>query len=119
MQQRQKAQISRFNLRESLEIRRRRSEANNYLKWGIVNLIVLSLLAFNMWQTCLYNTDTLLYRAEYMLAVFVSLSLAACTGKYMWWFVFHSAPVCVTEQQRCLLDVSNGKLLADYIFIKY
>lgn len=111
VQQRQKPQISQFNLRESLEVRRRRSEAKNYLKWGVVNLIILALLSFNMWQTCIYKTDTLVYQVQYMLAVFVSLSFAACAGKYMWWFVFYSAPVCVTEQQRCLLDETNGKLL--------
>ncbi|KAH8398818.1 hypothetical protein KR222_007962 [Zaprionus bogoriensis] len=99
--------MSRFNVRESLEIRRRRAEANNYLKWGVINLIVFSLIAFNMWQTCSLETNTLLYQAQYTLALLVLLSLVACAGKYMWWFLLHSGPVCITELQRCLLDETN------------
>ncbi|EDW69060.2 transmembrane protein 209 [Drosophila virilis] len=106
-QPRQNSQMSRVNVRESLELRRRRAEAKNYLKWGFINIIMMALISFDLWQTCLSARTTFWYQAEYTLAVCVFMSAAACIGKYIWWLMMDSGPVCVTELQRCLLDEGN------------
>lgn len=106
-QPRQSRQLARFNVQESLEHRQKRVEARNYLKWGFINIILLTLISFDLWQTCLSMRNSLWYQTEFSVAICISLSAAACVGKYFWWLLLDSAPLCVTEVQRCLLDEGN------------
>jgi len=103
--------MSRANVQESLELRRRRAEAKNYLKWGVINIVVFAVLAFDICQACV-SDNSLWYYAEYTFGVLSFLSAVACIGKYIFWRVIvNSGPVSVTELQRCLLDETNGKLI--------
>ncbi|XP_032591607.1 transmembrane protein 209 [Drosophila grimshawi] len=104
---RQKTQVARVNVPESLEIRRRRGEARTYLKWGFINIVILALVSFDIWQTCVSAKDRFWYQAEYTFAVFIFLSVLACFGKYLCWLIVDNGQICVTELQRCLLDETN------------
>ncbi|XP_017864383.1 PREDICTED: transmembrane protein 209 [Drosophila arizonae] len=106
-QQQQSRQLSRLNVQENLEHRQKRAEARNYLKWGFINIILLTLICVDLWQTCLSMRSTLWYQVEFSVAVCISLSVAACAGKYFWWLCIDNTPLCVTEVQRCLLDEGN------------
>ncbi|ALC44961.1 CG6479 [Drosophila busckii] len=102
---------SRLNVRESLEIRRRRAEARNYLKWGFINIVLLTLLMIDRWQTCdmervIFTVEWFWFHAETAGILINSLSCLACFGKYLCWLM-GSSQVCVTEMQRCLLDEMN------------
>lgn len=108
-QQQQSRQLSRLNVQESLEHRQKRAEARYYLKWGFINIILLTLICADLWQTCLSMRSTLWYQVEFSVAVCISLSVAACAGKYFWWLCIDNTPLCVTEVQRCLLNEGNGK----------
>ncbi|XP_034483377.1 transmembrane protein 209 [Drosophila innubila] len=109
LQHRQKSSLSRVNVQGSLELRRRRAEARNYLKWGFINIVLLAVLAFDICQACI-SDNSLWYQAEYTVGVLIFLSAVACIGKYIWWLMVDSGPVSVTELQRCLLDETTDNL---------
>ncbi|KAH8380194.1 hypothetical protein KR009_009440, partial [Drosophila setifemur] len=90
-------------VQRSLDLRLRSSQASHYLKWCSINLVLLSMLLFDIWKTCRSAQDSFCFKAECCAATLVCLSTVACFGKYVWLWV-GGDPVVGTDSQKCLLD---------------
>ncbi|XP_060656094.1 transmembrane protein 209 [Drosophila nasuta] len=111
--QRPKTPMSRGEVRENLDLRRRRAEARRYLKWGFIHILLFAVLAFDISQVCVADGTTLWYEVEYTVGVFLLLSAVACIGKYIWWLMVDNVTMTMTDMQSCLLNETNDNGLLD------
>ncbi|XP_034657648.1 transmembrane protein 209 [Drosophila subobscura] len=88
---------------KSLDLRLRGAQAKTYLKWCTFNVAVLSLLLFDLSQTCPSKRWSYFFMAECAVSSVMALSALACLAKYLWLW-FSGDPVLGTDVQKCLLD---------------
>lgn len=90
----------------SLDIYLETKISRNYLKWGTVNVLLLSILLFDLSNKCPYAFSKWYY-VEYIAAACLSLSVLYYFAKYFYiWFAFK--PVQGTSEQRRLLHFNEG-----------
>ncbi|KAI8041853.1 transmembrane protein 209 [Drosophila gunungcola] len=90
-------------VQRSLDLRLRSAQARHYLKWCSINVLLLALLLFDMWQACRSVYRTYWFLAECTITTLIALSALACFGKYLWLW-FGGDQVIGTDSQKCLLD---------------
>ncbi|XP_017134767.1 transmembrane protein 209 [Drosophila miranda] len=90
-------------VQKSLDLRLHGAQAKRYLKWCSFNVVILSLLLFDLFQTCPSLRQGYFFMAECSVATLTALSAVACLGKYLWLW-FRGGQVIGTNVQKCLLD---------------
>ncbi|XP_022215445.1 transmembrane protein 209 [Drosophila obscura] len=88
---------------KSLDLRLRGAQAKTYLKWCTINVALLSLLLFDLSQTCPSLHWTYFFVAECSVTTVTALSALACLAKYLW-LCLSGDQVLGTDVQKCLLD---------------
>lgn len=81
-------------------------KCRNALKWGTINVVVLSVLLFDISNQCPYSVSKWYY-LEYAFAALAALSVCFHFGRYFYIF-FSFEPVQGTEEQRRLMQFETG-----------
>lgn len=93
-------------VRKGLDIILQNKEKYNYLKWGTINVLILSLLLIDITNRCPYSFSNWYY-VEFVAAVILSLSIVFYLFKYLlFWITFE--PVKGTAAQQKLLHFDDG-----------
>ncbi|EDV39734.1 uncharacterized protein Dana_GF24321 [Drosophila ananassae] len=90
-------------VQRSLDFRLRSAQARHYLKWCSINVLLLSLLLFDLWQACRTVYRTYWFLLECTITSVVGLSAVACFVKYLWLWC-GGDQVIGTDYQKYLLD---------------
>nr|NP_648968.2 uncharacterized protein Dmel_CG6479, isoform A [Drosophila melanogaster]AAF49357.1 uncharacterized protein Dmel_CG6479, isoform A [Drosophila melanogaster]ADA53598.1 FI08815p [Drosophila melanogaster]AOQ09981.1 CG6479-RA [synthetic construct] len=90
-------------VQRSLDLRLQGAQARHYLKWCSINVVLLSLLLFDLWQACRSAYRTYWFLAECTITTLIGLSALACFGKYLWLW-FGGDQVTGSDIQKWLLD---------------
>ncbi|EDX10835.1 GD12417 [Drosophila simulans] len=65
-------------VQRSLDLRLQGAQARHYLKWCYINVVLLSLLLFDLWQACRSDYRTYWFLAECTITTLIGLSALAC-----------------------------------------
>uniref|UniRef100_A0A1A9ZG90 Transmembrane protein 209 n=1 Tax=Glossina pallidipes TaxID=7398 RepID=A0A1A9ZG90_GLOPL len=92
---------------QALNMKLKEYQAKYYLKWSIMNLLLLAILKldYSMKCTC---TQSYWFKLEYGIIVIVALNTMACIAKYLY-YVFRKEPIQCTIQQRNLLSIDDNE----------
>lgn len=96
-----------------LDLRLRAKQANDFLKWGTINIVILAVLLYDISNKCPYAESVWFY-VEYAGAAISALSVLACFLKYFI-YLMRTEPIQGTEQQKSLLQFQdNGNFCTYY-----
>lgn len=99
-------------VQKGLEIILQNKQKRDYLKWGGINVLLLSLLLLDIINRCPYSFSYWYY-VEYVAAILLSLSITFYLFKYLFfWITFE--PVNGTVAQQKLLHFDDGGNLSTY-----
>lgn len=91
---------------KGLQIYLQKKTNRSALKWGSLNIVILSIILFDIKNKCPYAFSNWYY-LEYATAVLLGLSVAYYFAKYFYsWLTFE--PLKGTSQQRRLLHFDEG-----------
>lgn len=77
------------------------------IRWSALNVILLSILTFDIYSTALYY-DLLFYYIEMIACIILSISLIKNILTYLYYTFFVDQVVCENEDQRILLNLSSS-----------
>lgn len=93
-------------VRKGLDIYLENKKKRNYLKWGTINAVILSVMMYDIKNKCPFAYSKWYY-IEYMIAGLLGLSVFYYFIKYLFlWFTFE--PIKGTQAQRNLLHFGDG-----------
>lgn len=93
-------------VKKGLDIYLINKKKRNYLKWGSMNAVILSVLMYDINNKCPFAYSKWYY-IEYMAAGLLALSVLYYFGKYLFlWLTFE--PIKGTPAQRKLLHFDDG-----------
>lgn len=93
-------------VKKGLEIYLMNKKKRDYLKWGTINAVILSVMMYDIKNKCPFAYSKWYY-IEYIVAGFLALSVLYYFIKYMFlWFRFE--PIKGTPAQRKLLHFEDG-----------
>lgn len=93
-------------VRKGLDIILQNKQKRQYLKWGTINVLILSLLLIDITNKCPYSYSNWYY-VEYAAAIILSLSIVCYLFKFLFsWITFE--PVKGTAAQQKLLHFDDG-----------
>lgn len=93
-------------VQKGLDINLQKKQKRTYLKWGTINVLILSLLLIDITNRCPYAFSNWYY-VEYAAAVVLSLSIVYYLCGYLFfWITFE--PVKGTAAQQKLLHFDDG-----------
>lgn len=93
-------------VKKGLEIYLTNKKKRNYLKWGSINSLVLSVMMYDIMNTCPFAYSNWYY-IEYIAAGVLAFSVLYYFCKYLvLWFTFE--PIKGTQAQRKLLHFDDG-----------
>lgn len=100
-------------VRKSLDIFLDNKKKRNYLKWGTINTVILSVLMYDIKNKCPFAYSKWYY-IEYVVAGLFALSVLYYFTKFMFlWLTFE--PIKGTQAQRKLLHFEDGgKLTGEF-----
>lgn len=91
---------------KGLDIYLQNKQKRNILKWGTINVLVLSVILFDISNKCPYAFSKWYY-VEYVAAAILSLSVLYYFSKYFYfWITFE--PLKGTSAQQKLLHFDDG-----------
>lgn len=91
---------------KTLRIHLQTKTSRNDLKWGSINVALLSILLFDISNKCPFAFSNWYY-IEYAAAILLGLSVLYYFSRYFfYWFTFE--PIKGTQEQRRLLHFSEG-----------
>lgn len=93
-------------VQKGLDIILQNKQKRSHLKWGTINVFILSLLLIDITNRCPYAFSNWYY-VEYAAAIILSLSIVYYLFQYLFsWITFE--PVKGTAAQRKLLHFDDG-----------
>lgn len=93
-------------VKNGLKIYLQNKQMRNFMKWGIINIVILVIILFDLSSQCPYAFSKWFY-IEYLAAAMVGLSTLYYFSKYFYlWITFE--PINGTSEQKHLLHFDDG-----------
>uniref|UniRef100_A0A1B0BYW4 Transmembrane protein 209 n=1 Tax=Glossina palpalis gambiensis TaxID=67801 RepID=A0A1B0BYW4_9MUSC len=94
---------------QGLNMKLKDMQAKYYLKWSILNLLLLAILKldYSMKCTC---AQSYWFKLEYGIIVIVGLNTIACMTKYLY-YIYKREPIQCTIEQKNLLEIDDNENL--------